>query len=270
MSELLRERSHSEIEKCIYDSWSPFWRFYAERMPLAWRQREADALFCSFTIPHPLFNQVADADANLSQERVKQICETMDARGLPWLWLANPAHWDDSSSQWFSENGLEEGGIVEGMAFDTAQTEIKAEAPAGLEIREALCKEDLHAFWEGIMPAYEMPIEFAAPFQAVHDAHGFYPDVPLRIYYGVWEGSPVSGSIVYFDSEVAVIQCVGTSPEARGRGFAPAVVAACIRAAQEAGYRYVVLQASDMGRPVYLKMGFAEYFDQPFFVKIPS
>ncbi len=270
MSERLRERTPSEIERCIYESWSPFWQFYAERMPLAWRLREADNLFCSYAIPHPLFNQVADVAPNLSQERVAQICARMDERGLPWLWLANPAHWNDTTPQWLPERGLVDAGIVKGMAFDTTLTAIETQTPAELEIREVRSMKETSEFWKGIMPAYEMPVEFAAPFQTVHEAHGFYPNIPMRVYYGVWQGRSVSGSMVYFDKECAIIQCVGTDPDARGRGFAPAVVAACIQAAKEEGYRYVVLQASDMGYPVYLKMGFTEYFDQTFYVKMPS
>ncbi|MCX6382607.1 MAG: GNAT family N-acetyltransferase [Armatimonadetes bacterium] len=269
MSEQMRERTPAEIEQGIYDSWSPFWHFYAKHMPLAWWSREEDALFCSYAIPHPLFNQVADVTPNLSRERVAQVCAKMEERGLPWLWLANPAHWNDTTPQWLPEYGLIEAGLVKGMAFDIVKTEISRGNPAGLEIREVQCMEDTRAFWAGILPAYEMPLEFAVPSQEVHQAHGFYPNIPIRVYYGVWQGQPVAGSMVYFDKEFAVIQCVGTTPEARGRGFAPAVVSACIQAAKEEGYRYVVLQASDMGYPIYLKMGFTEYFDQTFYVKMP-
>ncbi len=270
MPDLLRKRTQAEIETCIYQSWSPFWQFYAERMPLAWRQRESDVLYCSFVIPHPLFNQVSDTALHLSPERISEICENMNARGLPWLWLANPSHWNDTTSQYLPDNGLTEIGVVKGMVFDTVTQKISAHIPADLEIREVQSMEGTNAFWQGIMPAYEMPVEFAIPFQEVHQTHGFYPNIPLRVFYGVWQGEPVAGSMIYFDKEVAIVQCVGTAPEARGRGFAPAVVWACIQAAKEAGYRYVVLQASDMGYPVYLKMGFTEYFDQSFFITLPT
>ena len=49
-----------------------------------------------------------------------------------------------------------------------------------------------------------------------------------------------------------------TAPEWRGRGIARMIVEELMSAARAAGARFVSLRASDQGRPIYEKAGFAE------------
>jgi hypothetical protein len=49
---------------------------------------------------------------------------------------------------------------------------------------------------------------------------------------------------------------VGTVPDARGRGFAELVTRAVGNAGFDAGMRVAALQASQMGFPVYTRMGY--------------
>ena len=49
-----------------------------------------------------------------------------------------------------------------------------------------------------------------------------------------------------------------TDPEWRRRGIAAAIVAELVSIARDMGVSVVSLRASDMGRPVYAKQGFAE------------
>jgi GNAT superfamily N-acetyltransferase len=49
-----------------------------------------------------------------------------------------------------------------------------------------------------------------------------------------------------------------TAPEARGRGFARQMLAACVDLCRERGHRVAVLHASPFGRPIYEKFGFEQ------------
>lgn len=49
-----------------------------------------------------------------------------------------------------------------------------------------------------------------------------------------------------------------TAPEARGRGFAKQMLAACVDVCRERGHRVVVLHASRFGRPIYEQFGFTQ------------
>lgn len=270
MSERDRTRNAEELVQLIYGTWSPFWGFYAKANPAALWEETREATLCSFGLPHPLFNQVVEFAPDISSETVDRVCDRMNALGLPWFWFGNPSTWHESIPPRALERGLVPVTSVKGMVFDSAKRSINTQPPIGLEVHEVQDKAGVDAFANGILPAYEMPVEFASYFSVAHERLGFYPQVPVRSFYGVWEGRPVTGSMVFFVENTAVIQCVATHPEARGHGFAQAVVSACMQAAKAEGYRYIVLQASDMGYPVYLKMGYEELFDQPVYMIPPS
>ncbi|HWW55115.1 MAG TPA: GNAT family N-acetyltransferase [Acidimicrobiales bacterium] len=72
------------------------------------------------------------------------------------------------------------------------------------------------------------------------------------------DGRPVAAAMVVLSGDVAGIQLVGTVPGARGRGLGEL----CTRWAANAGFASgagaVVLEASDMGEPLYRRMGFVE------------
>jgi GNAT superfamily N-acetyltransferase len=70
------------------------------------------------------------------------------------------------------------------------------------------------------------------------------------------EGRPVGATLAIRTGDVGGVYAVETLPEARRRGVGTAVTWACVAAARAWGCRTVVLQASDMGLPVYLAMGF--------------
>ena len=52
---------------------------------------------------------------------------------------------------------------------------------------------------------------------------------------------------------------VATVPGARGRGVGRAVTLAALRDGAAAGCRMAVLQASEMGHPVYERLGFRDF-----------
>ena len=71
-------------------------------------------------------------------------------------------------------------------------------------------------------------------------------------------GEPVSAAMVVVSDKVAGIQLVGTVPGARGRGLAELSTRWAVAAGFELGAKAVVLEASEAGEPLYLRMGFVE------------
>jgi GNAT superfamily N-acetyltransferase len=77
-------------------------------------------------------------------------------------------------------------------------------------------------------------------------------------------GSEADGRIVAtatavcYGRDLAWIGMVLTSPAYRGRGLGSRLTAAAVEAAGQSGARSIKLDATDMGRPVYLKLGFLD------------
>jgi len=82
------------------------------------------------------------------------------------------------------------------------------------------------------------------------------------------DGTAVAGAMTIVTHGVAGVYWVGTVPEARGRGLAEL----CTRVAGNAGFdlggRIASLQASEMGEPVYRRMGYVEVTRYPSLVQL--
>jgi GNAT superfamily N-acetyltransferase len=72
------------------------------------------------------------------------------------------------------------------------------------------------------------------------------------------DGRPVSAAMVVGTGSVAGIQLVGTVPGARGRGLGELCTRWAVGAGFDLGARAVVLEASEAGEPLYLRLGFVE------------
>lgn len=67
---------------------------------------------------------------------------------------------------------------------------------------------------------------------------------------------PLATAQVIMTHGVALVCWVGTLPSARGLGLGELVTRAVTRRAFELGARFVTLQASDQGEPIYRRMGY--------------
>ncbi|MEP7216096.1 MAG: GNAT family N-acetyltransferase [Anaerolineaceae bacterium] len=75
---------------------------------------------------------------------------------------------------------------------------------------------------------------------------------------GVSDGVPVSRSMAITTGEMVGVHNVYVPPSLRRRGFATGITAAAISAGREAGATAACLEATQLGLPVYLKMGFRQ------------
>ncbi len=71
-------------------------------------------------------------------------------------------------------------------------------------------------------------------------------------------GRPVATAMVIVSDRVAGVQLVGTVPDARGRGLGELCTRWAVNAGFELGAEAAVLEASEMGEPIYRRMGFVE------------
>jgi predicted GNAT family acetyltransferase len=85
------------------------------------------------------------------------------------------------------------------------------------------------------------------------------------------DGTPVSCAMVLHGGPVAGVYWVATSTSARRRGLGTLVTAAVARKGFQRGAELVVLQATELGEPVYRRLGFVPFTDyQRFLVPGPG
>lgn len=126
----------------------------------------------------------------------------------------------------------------------------------------------------------ERALDFVEVSAAAYESMGLAPDVTRKAFVSperwlapqwhvqvVYESDrPVAGAMLLFSHGIAGVYWVGTRPDARGRGYADAVMRVITRYAFEHGARLVVLQASPMGEPVYRRLGFREVTRYPWYL----
>ncbi len=84
------------------------------------------------------------------------------------------------------------------------------------------------------------------------------------------DGEPVAAAMVYESDAVASLQWVGTVPVARTSGLGALVTVAATNLAFEHGASSCTLQASPMGAPLYLGLGYETIYHYADFVRWPK
>ena len=113
-----------------------------------------------------------------------------------------------------------------------------------------ICRIVVEAF--GAPPALRPAIEAFA-------ALGFEAGNPQQTFLARLDGEGVGTSLAVRAGDVLGVFNVATVPGARGRGVGRAVTLAALRDGAAAGCRMAVLQASEMGHPVYERLGFRDF-----------
>jgi GNAT superfamily N-acetyltransferase len=145
------------------------------------------------------------------------------------------------------------------MAIDLKAMNEDEKPPAGLDIIEVEDEKTLEAWCHVTCIGFSIP-----PHAEPALKEWFKTDIeyqqPLKLYLGLMDGKPAATSMYYLGAGVAGIYFVAALPEVRNKGVGFAITQKPLLEAKKLGYRIGVLGASKMGEPVYLRMGFKEYF----------
>lgn len=213
---------------------------------------------CRWLLPfdHPWFRGVwseaappDDADAEIAET-----IASFRAHGVTsftW-WLSR----DVDREPWIralTRNGLRLDDGPPGMAIDIH--ELAPRSDDSLEIRVVDRPDDLPTLTETMARGFGDLSEEVV--RALLTSMG--PPLPFRHYLGFLSDEPVATSTLFLGAGVAGIFNVATVPEARKRGFGTAMTRVPLLDAREMGYRVGVLQSSDLGAPVYRRMGFRDF-----------
>lgn len=123
--------------------------------------------------------------------------------------------------------------------------------PSGLEIKTVENLEDFNAWFKvcksSLFMERNMSYElFKALFQKAE----------FEFFLASYEKKPVAVSLLFKENNNAGVYFVGSLSEYRKRGFGTAVTAKAMEAGREKGCSQAILQATELGEPVYAKLGF--------------
>ena len=133
--------------------------------------------------------------------------------------------------------------------------------PAGLRIVQVDSAETLADFQRTAFAGFGMPPALGSRFLT----RRLLETTEAVLLVGYVEGAPVSTSLMLATGNVAGVYWVATLETHRRRGLAEALTWAALEAGRARGCTIGSLQASEMGRPVYERMGFVKTADYLFF-----
>jgi hypothetical protein len=186
--------------------------------------------------------------------------ERFRAQGAPGSWYVGPSMRPQDLGERLLKHGFSYGGSEIGMAADLSALSKRVPVLEDLTIERVRGEEDLAAWsWTLARGFGGTPGEAEWVCEMYRRLGLLGDDGPWRHYLGRLGGEPVATSTLFLGAGVAGIYLVYTAEGARRRGIGAAMSLAPLVEAREMGYRVGVLEASEMGYPVYRRLGFREY-----------
>ena len=190
------------------------------------------------------------------------------------MWWVAPFDTPDDLGTRLTSAGLTLEGIAPAMVASLDDVPLDEPPPGGVEIVPVTDRATLREFltiveadWLEWTGGEATPVQRRTLDAFAREIPRRFPSepVPLR-WLGRVDGRPVATSRVSLGGGVAGLYAILTLPSHRGRGIGRAMTLAALRAAAGIGYRIGVLQSSDLGYGVYLKLGFRDVFTYDIYV----
>jgi len=180
---------------------------------------------------------------------LKEVMSFYDERRLPFVARIREGV-DPESESAAAALGMPYSDTVPGMALYPVPP--PHGAVQGLNIERVPDSKRLRDYQRVAAEGFGMPLEFAERLMgaAFLEVEGF------QSYLGTLDGDPVAVSSVFVDREVAGVYNVATLQSHRRRGIGEAMTWRAVSRGREAGCTVAVLEASEVGKPVYERMGF--------------
>jgi GNAT superfamily N-acetyltransferase len=207
-------------------------------------------------LPLALFNQIAVTDDDATDTGMISAVGALRDRGAPFYVVLRRGI-DDRFGPLLLDLGLvSQEEVVPGMALQPIPPE-----PAranGLAIRRVENAAGLDDHIRTVVEGFEIPDEITRPWigQELWLREG------CAVYVGYTDGKPVVSGFGIRTGRTIGVYNIGTVEAARRRGYGAAMTARVAADGAAAGCDVAILQASEMGRPVYERLGFRTVIDR--------
>jgi len=259
MQKIIEHIASEELIPALDANMITFWSAYG-RVNGCTLHASPDIVWFYTGVPVPLFNGVlfVQSNAHAVKAIVDRLHAKIAAQGAPALWWIGPQSQPTQLGSVLEQYGLHPAGEVPGMAIELAALGNERTFPSGLTIQKVTTTE-MQAAWARTAAVGSGFSESAADALVQLETMLSEPEYASQPrYLGLWDGMPVATSALALDYGVAGIYAVATLPAVRGQGIGRAMTVAPLLEARALGYRVGILQASDMGYPLYQKLGFKD------------
>ncbi len=260
MDAIQTDTSPEMLARAVHDNDVAFWLYRARRASWTVRQEPGLLTFVSGLDRSHWQNAVirTELSPDEADARIGETVAWFRSRGLPFSWVAGPAQRPADLAARLEAHGLTLDADEPGMAAHLSAMPDSAPMPPGLTIERV--RDDAGALRLLVVSrlANELDPDITGVAIERISPASYADDEPLQFYLAYMDAEPVACVQLFLGAGVAGIYNVGTVPAARRKGIGAAITSAAMRAARDRDYRVAVLTASEMGAPVYRRLGFAE------------
>jgi ribosomal protein S18 acetylase RimI-like enzyme len=201
--------------------------------------------------PAGYFNCVVRAELQ-DDAAITAFTNRLRARSLAGTWHLGPTMRPTDLAMRLLEHGFEWVGDDVGMQRDLVNLP-EPHRVDGLTIERVVDDRQLRIWTATMVRAFNLPVDWIEWFEQRGRALG---SATWTHWLGLLDGEPVATTTLFEHAGLAGIHNVGTLPSARGRGIASALTLGALHAAQARDLKQVVLHATELGQPVYERLGF--------------
>lgn len=254
---MLEDASTVDLEKAITANWSASIRTFGLAPQVELYDTPELQWFIS-GVPSGSMNGVQYS--NLPEEKldatIKEVIVHFNAREVPFGWLTGPCTHPVNTAERLRAFGFQTVAQLEGMALDLRRAVNNPPLPEGLTIEPVNTSESLEEWLTAETVGFEIEEAEIEGFNALRRGMGFGAHLPFLRFLGKLNNVPVATATLVQGGGVAGIYDISVVPDARRQGIGAAITLAALREGQTLGYRYAVLQPTEMGKPLYESLGF--------------
>jgi GNAT superfamily N-acetyltransferase len=261
MSEILTDTSDSSLKRAIEINVHEIFRRLSAS-PNAVFYESPEILFFSHGARHPAYSGVGYANIKPDEidekiEGMKRFCES---HNIPLNWMICPMTRPIDLGKHLKAHGFTQIGGATCMAIELRNLKDEHRRPEGLTVKPVSNTEELRHFFDVWIIAHDIPNMVADAYHRIFSDLLFTDNPESSFYVGYKDNEPVATSTIFYGGGVAGLWWVSTIPKARRQGIGTEMTLEPLRIARDMGYRASTLWATDMGLPIYRRLGYKEYF----------
>lgn len=220
------------------------------QVPESWVREDGGVTAFGTGLPLALFNQIVVTDDDASDAGMNDAIEALQERRAP-FYLVLRRGIDDRFGPLAIDLGLVfEEGILPGMALHPIPPD--PGAPQRHEIRRIADAAGLDEHLRIVCEGFGVPEAVGRPWIGAE----LWERAGCTVYVGYTDGEPVSSGFGIRTGRTIGVYNIATLPSARRRGYGAAMTVRVVADGAASGCDVAILQASEMGRPIYERLGF--------------
>jgi len=223
---------------------------------------EPDLLWCAAGLPSSGWNRVprAHLTPETVDERIGWVIARARVLGVPFQWNVGLSMRPAGLGDALLRHGFTDLGEEPAMGIALAQLPSALSLPEGVTVERVGDSASLAQWVHTLCAGFGMPASVIGPMATAMSRDTFGEDAAAHYYLARLHDAPVATAALTHAAGVAGMFAVTTIEGARRRGIGAAVTLAPLLDARARGYFVGVLQATELGYPVYAHIGFSEQF----------